>query len=134
MQRYYFKQQDPVQVQLRGFCNASRDAYVAVIYVCSLYADRTVEMRLVASKTKIAPVKHQSIPRLELLGVLIFARLISYVKPYIQSVVECFLWTDSMTALYWIRNCKVWKQYVHHRVEEIRRLTITSDWKHCPGS
>ena len=134
IQRYYFKPQDPVQIQVHGFCDASQYAYAAVIYVRSLYADGTVEMRLVASKTKIAPVKRQSIPRLELLGALILARLTSVVKPCIQSVAECFLWTDSMTALYWIKNSKVWKQYVHHRVEEIRRLTIRSDWKHCPGS
>ena len=71
-------------------------------------------MRLVASKTKIAPVKRQSIPRLELLGALILARLTNVVKPYIQFVAECFLWTDSMTTLYWIRNSKVWKQCVYH--------------------
>ena len=87
-------------MHLHGFCDASKNAYAAVIYVRSTYADGTIKMRLIASKTKIAPVKRQSIPRPELLGALILARLISVVAPCIKSASECFLWTDSMTAFY----------------------------------
>lgn len=38
-----------------------------------------------------------------------------------------------MTALCWIRNERPWKQYVQHRVKQIRKLTSKSDWRHCPG-
>jgi len=38
-----------------------------------------------------------------------------------------------MTALCWIRNDKVWKQYVQHRVDEIRRLSDKEVWQYCPG-
>jgi len=31
-------------------------------------------------------------------------------------------------------NEKPWKQYVNHRVTEIRRLTTKEEWRHCPGS
>ena len=104
-----------------------------MIYIHSLYEDGEIETRFVAPKTKIAPVNRQSIPCLKLLGALILARLTIVVKPSIQSITKCFFWIDSMTALYWIRNNKVWKQYVNHQVEEIRRLTIRSDWRYCPG-
>ena len=40
---------------------------------------------------------------------------------------------DSMTALYWIMNKGEWKQFVHHRVNEILTLTNKEDWGHCPG-
>ena len=39
-----------------------------------------------------------------------------------------YCWTDSTATLYWIR-----KQYVAHRVDEIRKLTPTKVWRHCPG-
>ena len=55
---YYLKKcQKPIEVQLHGFSDASKDAYAAVIYVRSIYANGETERRLVASKTKIAPVK-----------------------------------------------------------------------------
>ena len=38
-----------------------------------------------------------------------------------------------MTTLCWIRNERPWKQYVQHRVDEIRKLTSKNDWRHCPG-
>ena len=44
-----------------------------------------------------------------------------------------YCWTDSTATLYWIRNEKSWKQYVAHRVDEIRKLTPTKVWRHCPG-
>ena len=38
-----------------------------------------------------------------------------------------------MTALRWIKNELVWKQYVQRRVEEIPKLTSKDEWRHCPG-
>ena len=38
-----------------------------------------------------------------------------------------------MTTLCWIKNERVWKQYVGQRVDEIRRLTHKDSWRHCPG-
>ena len=48
--------------------------------------------------------------------------------------IEIINWTDSMTVLCWIANDKLWKQYVMHRVEEIRRLTAKDSWRFCPGT
>ena len=66
----YFSHQ-PIDVQLHGFCDVSECAYTAVVFVRSTYSDGQVEVRLVASKARVAPIKRQTIPRLELLGALI---------------------------------------------------------------
>ena len=50
---YYFDHERPVKVQLHVFSNASKDANAAVIYVYSGYADWSITMILVASKTKL---------------------------------------------------------------------------------
>ena len=47
--------------------------------------------------------------------------------------ISTFYWIDSITALYWIRNVKSWKQYVEHRVREIRQLSDKEQWRFCPG-
>ena len=129
--RCYFVRQ-PVDIQLHGFSDASERAYAAVVYVRSTYSDGQVEVRLVASKSRVAPIKRQTIPRLELLGALILARLVNKLKS-LGDEIPVTLWTDSMSTLCWIKNERIWKQYVGQRVDEIRRLTPTNAWRHCPG-
>ena len=43
-----------------------------------------------------------------------------------------FSWSDSTTALCWIKNERIWKHYVQNRVENIRSLTHRDSWRHCP--
>ena len=129
--RCYFRSR-PVQFELHGFSDASHRAYAGVVYVRSLYENGEIDVRLVASKTRVAPLKRQTIPRLELLGALILARLMNSLN-MTGSNVKTICWTDSMTTLCWIKNERTWKQYVQHRVEEIRNLTSKDDWRHCPG-
>ncbi len=57
----------PIKVELHGFSDVSKAAVAAVVYWRAVYEDGHVEVRLVASKTKVAPLKTQTIPRLELL-------------------------------------------------------------------
>ncbi len=51
--------------ELHGFCDASSKAYAAVVYLRTVHHNRKIEVSLVASKTRVAPIKRQSIPRLE---------------------------------------------------------------------
>ena len=90
-------------------------------------------MRLAAPKSKVSPMTKQSIPRLEFLGALSLARLVDKFKESIGEIHKTIYWTDSMTTLCWIKNQRVWKQYVEHRVEEIRSLTSKDSWRHCPA-
>ena len=124
------------EIQLHGFSDASERAFAAVVYLRTTYEDGVVDVRLVASKSKVFPIKEQTIPRLELLGANILARLTDSVsialKPNVDNI-RRFHWTDSSAVLCWIRNEKPWKQYVSQRVREIRNLTERESWNHCPG-
>ena len=106
-----------VQVQLRGFSDASERAFAGIVYVRTVYEDGVIVVRLVSAKSKVCPMKQQTIPRLELLSANILAHY----------------WTDSSAVLCWIRNEKS-KQYVNQRVKEIRNLTDKESWNHCPGA
>ena len=131
---YFDPQSHPTEIQIHAFSDASNTAYAAVVYTRSSYENGNVQVRLLASKSRIAPIKKQSIPRLELLGAVILARLVDTLRESILGHGRIFYWVDSTTVLCWIKNDRVWKQYVSHRVEEIRRLTSRDAWRHCPGT
>lgn len=63
---------------IHGFCASDR-AFAAVVYLYTEYSNGDVDVQLVASKTRVAPLKRQTIPRLELLGALVLARLVDKV-------------------------------------------------------
>ena len=63
---------------------------------------------------------------------LILARLTNKLKS-LRSEIPIVLGMDSMTTLCWIKNERIWKQYVGQRVDEIRHLTAKESWRHCPG-
>ena len=120
---------------LHGFGDASKKAYCAVIYLVTVENGRTY-VKLIASKTRVAPIKELTIPRLELMAARILAQLMHAVKKALESEYEfegTKYWTDSKTTLCWIRNTGEWKQFVRHRVDEILKLTDKHDWGHCPG-
>ena len=130
---YFLSNSVPAEVQLHGFSDASEQAYAAAIYLRAIYHDGSVTTRLIAAKTRVAPMKKQSIPRLELLGALILSRLVNTVVKSLSRNIVTVYWVDSMTTLFWIRRERQWKQYVANRVKEIRQLTSRDLWRHCPG-
>ncbi|XP_070075719.1 uncharacterized protein [Drosophila takahashii] len=71
-------------IELHGLSDASIKAYSAVIYSRVVRADGTVSVSLIAGKTRVAPLKQQSLPRLELCGALLLSRLILSVKDSLQ--------------------------------------------------
>ena len=60
-------------IQLHGFSDASEDAYAGVIYLRLTDSDGNVHISLIIAKTKVAPIKRLTIPRLELCGALTYS-------------------------------------------------------------
>ncbi|UYV74958.1 hypothetical protein LAZ67_12001897 [Cordylochernes scorpioides] len=123
-------------LELHGFCDSSEKAYAAVIYVKSCKHDGSVNISLIASKTKVAPIKVLSLPRLELCSALLLANLFVAVKESLSlHFDQIFLWSDSTIALNWIKSeSKKWKTFVANRVSAIQRKTPPHSWFHVPGS
>ena len=122
-------------IQLHIFCDASEDAYGAVVYVRQLGDPTTT--RLLCSKTRIAPSPKKSvtIPRLELLSNLLASRVTSYAKTaFHRHQCQTQVWTDSTIALFWIKGeSGRWKTFVHNRVTQIRKVFSAEQIRHCPG-
>jgi len=91
----------------------------AVLYLHTAYDDGSVSVCLVASKTRVSPVKKKTIPCLELLGALILSHLTDTVIKQFPTKLPATYWVDSTATLCWIKNNCPWKQYVARRVNEI---------------
>jgi hypothetical protein len=53
------------EIQLHGFCDSSEKAYGACLYLRSVNQQGEVTTKLLCSKSKVAPVKKITLPRLE---------------------------------------------------------------------
>ncbi|XP_058817250.1 uncharacterized protein LOC131680552 [Topomyia yanbarensis] len=117
-------------LQLHVFTDASQTGYGCAAYF--RIVDRgEIRCSLVMARSKVAPLKYQSIPRLELQAAVLGARLMQNVcDSHTVKVSNRFLWTDSTTVLSWIRSDhKRYLQYVAHRVGEIQSLTDPDMWR-----
>ena len=116
---------------LLGFCDASQRAYAAVAYL----SGDNGSCSLIASKTRVAPLLKQTIPRLELLGAVLLARLMTTIKDALgDSIKDCICFTDSQVTLHWIKGTeRSWRPFVQNRVAEIRGKVPTHCWRHCRG-
>lgn len=117
--------------ELHTFSDASQDAYAAVVYVKTTNADGIVSIRLVQSKTRVAPIKKLTIPRLELCGAHIAANLTEKVLDEFEDQIStCHFWTDSQIVLIWLKKAThQLKVFVGNRVAEIQTKTIEKGFK-----
>ncbi|XP_050599064.1 uncharacterized protein LOC126926771 [Bombus affinis] len=122
------------EIELHGFCDASERAYGACVYLRTIAPDGHVWTRLLTARSKVAPLKSQTIPRLELSGALLLASLATTVLQALPSnISRTVYWTDSTIVLHWINTSPhTLKTFVANRVTEIQQKTHTSDWRHIP--
>ena len=117
------------------FCDASEQAYASCVYIQFSSSDGSLTSSFVISKTRLAPVKRITLPRLELLACFLGAKLLKKVTEALQIPdVKKFCWSDSTIALSWIQSsAHRFKQFVSNRIQVIQSLTSPSSWNHCCG-
>ena len=124
------------EVQLHVFCDSSQLAYGAVAYLRGTTPKRGTKCTFVMSKSKVAPIKPQTMPRLELLAAVLGAELAKYLSNTILPkfhTSQIILWSDLQIVLSWISSPKPLRQrFVRHRVQLIRDITSQSTWRYCP--
>ena len=114
------------------FLDASQQAYDAAVYIRCKYHNGAVTSRLIAAKSKVAPLTPMTVPRLELMGAILGLRLtqslLTVLELPIQSVT---FYSDSIGVLWWIRGRgKDFRPFVANRIGEIPMFTEPSQWQH----
>ncbi|XP_024875956.1 uncharacterized protein LOC112457263 [Temnothorax curvispinosus] len=121
--------------ELHGFSDASQNAAAAVVYLRACSTDQSVTITLVASKTKVAPLKRLTIPRLELIAAVLLVKLIQSILLTLEKPkLPVFAWIDSQVVYQWITNHPSrWKEFVHNRVVFIQDTLPQCKWGLVPG-
>jgi hypothetical protein len=118
---YFTRNSLVVSKELHGFSDASEIAYAAVIYMRITDSQGRITTSLITSKTKVSPIKRQTIPRLELCGALLLAKLLDHSRKVLKiPLKDSHAWTDSTVVLSWLSgNSRRFKTFVGNRVSKI---------------
>ncbi|OXA45362.1 Gag-Pol polyprotein [Folsomia candida] len=116
--------------QLHIFGDGSEEAFGVVAYFRIAHGSQ-VTTALVMAKANVAPIKHLTIPRMELQAAVIAARLAKFIQDHHDvDIHKTVFWSDSQTVLNWIRaDGKRYQQFVASRIGEIHELTDASQWR-----
>ncbi|GFV08936.1 integrase catalytic domain-containing protein [Trichonephila clavipes] len=126
---------DDINRSPKGFADASEAAYGAVVYLQCFLHNGVAKGSILASKSRVAPIRVISIPRLELCACVSLAQLVKKIHfTLILNISDIVLHTDSTIALAWLNTpANRLKTFVANRVAKVQELTEGFQWNHVPS-
>ena len=123
---------ESVSSSLHCFSDASKTGYGAACYLRQINTEGQIHVALVMGKSRVSPLKPTTIPRLELTGSTVAARIGHMVKQEISIAnLADFYWTDSQIVLGYIYNdSRRFRTFVANRTQLIRDLTEKEKWRY----
>ena len=121
-----------VNIQLHHFSDASEYGYGVATYLRLADVTGQRSCQLLFAKSRLAPMKAVTIPRLELTAAALAAKVHRYIQSELDHPLNAtFFWTDSVIVLQYIRNdAKRFHTFVANRVALIREESDPSQWRH----
>ncbi len=117
------------------FADASRKAFGACAYIRWQISNGKFESRFIAAKSRVAPLKELTIPRLELQSAVLASRLGKSILEETRLEFERIIYfTDSQIVLAWVQShARNYKPFVSSRVGEIQSNSNPAEWRHING-
>ncbi|GFX91594.1 integrase catalytic domain-containing protein [Trichonephila clavipes] len=124
-----------VRIVLQGFADAFEAAYGAVVYLQCFLPNGAAKVSILASKSRVAPIRVISIPRLELCDCVLLAQLVKKIRSTLRlNISDIVLHTDSTIVLAWLNTpANRLKTFVANRVAKVQELTEGFQWNHVPS-
>lgn len=117
--------------ELHGLCDASEKAYGACVYLRHIVSSKQISFKLVCAKSRVAPLKKVTLPRLELAEpnwAQLMQKVISSLSIEADNI---FWWSDSTIVLAWLSSSpNNWNTCVANHVAEIQSLSNINNWHH----
>ena len=105
-----------------------------MVYLRATYKNSPPTCRLVVAKTRVAPLKQLTIPRLELCGATLLSKLLNSTRQTLDIPLDAtHAWCDSTIVLAWLDGSpRRYQTYVGNRISTVTSLIPPSAWKHVP--
>ena len=115
----------PVPIELHNFSDASTVGYGACAYVRVVFADGVAKCCLLMGKSRVAPLKRVSIPRLELVAAVVAVKMSTMISREVDiKLSKVYFWTDASVVLQYLRNAATrYFPFVASREELLHTLT-----------
>ncbi|XP_037943125.1 uncharacterized protein LOC119675975 [Teleopsis dalmanni] len=132
----FVRMSNTIEVQVHGFCDASEKAHGCCLYLRCKDSLGTICVNLLTSKSRLAPTKTCSLPRLELCSAQLLTKLWAKVQPHLSfEISEVHFWSDSQITLHWIRSeSSTLSVFVGNRVADIQNLSTNTTWHHVDSA
>ena len=122
--------------ELHHFADAGVRAYGACSYIRCINKCGEVHTQLLISKNKVAPLKHVTIPRLELQAALLASKLDLMLRTEMDIEFDrSYFWSDSKIVLGYIKNeGSRFHVFVANRVTQIRDISDPDSWHYVASA
>ncbi|XP_051784871.1 uncharacterized protein LOC127528375, partial [Erpetoichthys calabaricus] len=122
--------------QMHHFADASEDGYGTVTYLVLTNEEGKKHCSFLMAKSRVAPLKQVTIPRLELTATVVAIKMDKMLKGEFQMPLEeSTFWTDSTTVLKYISSESTrFKTFVANRISVIRDHSQPSQWRYVTSA
>ena len=122
--------------ELHHFCDGSQVGFGACSYIRLVSPSGKIHVALVTAKSRLAPLKQVSIPRLELSAAVLSVELDTLLRRELDvHLIGSTFWTDSEIVRSYIHNeSKRYKVFVANRISLIRQHSEPAQWLHVDGT
>ncbi|VDP76899.1 unnamed protein product, partial [Schistosoma curassoni] len=123
---------EPSSAQIHCFPDASELAYGVVAYIRYKSVFGQIHCSFLLAKSRVAPLKLVTIPRMELTACVLCAKIGRHVREQLSIPISSVIyWTDSTVVLHCIKNTT--KGFVSSRLETIHELSTPSQSRYVKG-
>ena len=122
-----------VSRQLHHFSDASQEGYSAVSYLRVVNTRDDIHCSFVLGKSRLAPLKPTTIPRMELSAAVVATRLEKMIQEELEEKPTCrsIFWSDSTCVLRYVENeDKRFQIFVVNRIPTIRDVSLPVQWRY----
>ncbi|XP_057666035.1 uncharacterized protein LOC130899884 [Diorhabda carinulata] len=119
-------------IEIHTFSDASTIAYGACSYLRTVDNSGQCSVRLICAKSRVAPLKVVTLPRLELNAALLATNLTAkLMEAFTCRISNIFYYTDSTIVLWWLNTePALLKTFVANRVADIQGKSKIENWQH----
>ena len=126
---------DIIHTSIHHFSDASDNGYGTASYIRLVNSHNEVHCALIIGKSRVAPLKVITIPRMELTAATLSVKISKVIHRELEFEFQEFFWTDSQVVLWYLNNeRKRFKVFVANRVSAILDHTEKEQWRYVPSS